>query len=228
MGPSERRSYAQYCGTARALDVLGERWTLLIVRDLLPGPRRYGELASRLPGIATDILTNRLRSLEEHGLVVREEQAGVGGPVSYRLTESGAALRPVIETLADIGARWLESPTTTTARLDLGWALGAAAARLRPSEVPSTPMVVSSGDQRFVLEATEDRILLRYLDEPVAEAVVCTGTTDQLLAVLSGHLDLRDTDVTIDGDAEAASSWIEAVISAVPDAARGRGRTPSG
>src|ERR1700712_346727 len=109
----DRRSYGQYCGTARALDVLGERWTLLIIRDLLPGPRRYGELAARLPGIATDILTSRLRTLEQHGLVLRQQETGGGRPVSYQLTDAGQQLRPIIEQLADIGARWLGAPTTS-------------------------------------------------------------------------------------------------------------------
>ena len=65
------RSYNQYCALARALDVVGERWSLLIVRELLEGPRRFGELLEGLPGIATNLLTERLRSLEEAGVLAR-------------------------------------------------------------------------------------------------------------------------------------------------------------
>ena len=65
------RSYRQYCGLARALDVIGERWSLLIVRELLDGPRRYNELLEGLPGIATNLLTDRLRNLEADGVLRR-------------------------------------------------------------------------------------------------------------------------------------------------------------
>ena len=64
-----RRSYHQYCGLAAALDVVGERWALLIIRDLAPGPRRFTDLFAGLPGIATDVLADRLRSLEAAGAV---------------------------------------------------------------------------------------------------------------------------------------------------------------
>ena len=68
------RSYRQYCGLARALDVVGDRWTLLVIRELLEGPRRYAELLDGLPGIATNLLAERLRSLEENGIVVRQPE----------------------------------------------------------------------------------------------------------------------------------------------------------
>ena len=221
MTSSERRTYAQYCGTARALDVLGERWTLLVVRDLLPGPRRFGELAGRLPGISTDLLTNRLRTLEEHGLVIRTEEPGVGRPVSYRLTPAGQELRPIIEQLADIGARWLPRATDTDDHLDLGWALGAAAAHLRTADVPSMPVVISCPGQRFVLEPGADRVELRYLDEPVASSVVLAGAADMMLATISGHLPLDGGDVEVDGDPTAAAAWVDAIAASVPAAARG-------
>ena len=69
------RSYRQYCGLARGLDLIGDRWVLLIVRELLPGPRRYGELLDGLPGIATNLLAERLRSMEDNGLVVDRNYA---------------------------------------------------------------------------------------------------------------------------------------------------------
>ena len=69
-----RRGYDQYCAIATALDVVGERWTLLVVRDLFLGPKRYTDLREGLPGIATDLLTARLRRLEEAGLVVTERR----------------------------------------------------------------------------------------------------------------------------------------------------------
>src|SRR5689334_1721165 len=94
-----RRSYDQYCGLARALDVLGERWTLLIVRNLLLGPQRYSDLLRGLPGITTNLLAKRLKEMEAHGLI--EHDAG-DSSATYRLTEAGRALEPAIHALG----RW--------------------------------------------------------------------------------------------------------------------------
>jgi DNA-binding HxlR family transcriptional regulator len=90
------RSYHQYCGLARALDVVGDRWTLLVIRELLEGPRRYAELLDGLPGIATNLLTERLCSLEENGVVVRRPDGG------YQLSPWGEGLHDVVYALG----RW--------------------------------------------------------------------------------------------------------------------------
>lgn len=91
------RSYGQFCGLARALDAVGDRWSLLIVRELLPGPRRYGELAASLGGIATNLLADRLRSLESYGVI--ERRLGQPSGVVYALTPWGGELREPIEAL---------------------------------------------------------------------------------------------------------------------------------
>lgn len=97
---SERRSgYGQYCPISRALDLLGERWTLLVVRDLLVGTTRFNELARGLPGLSRSLLSLRLRQLERAGLVER-----VDG--EYLLTEAGRELRPIVFALGEWGARW--------------------------------------------------------------------------------------------------------------------------
>jgi DNA-binding HxlR family transcriptional regulator len=98
------RSYGQYCPLAQALDLLGERWTLLILRELLGGPRRYGDLREALPGVATNLLSDRLRRLVAEGLV---EQVDVPPPVArtmYQLTDAGwGQTLPVIRALAGFG-----------------------------------------------------------------------------------------------------------------------------
>lgn len=94
------RSYGQYCGLARSLDTVGDRWSLLIVRELLLGPMRYSELAQALGGIATNLLADRLRALEASG--VTERQVGETGGVVYALTPWGAQLREAVESLV----RW--------------------------------------------------------------------------------------------------------------------------
>jgi DNA-binding HxlR family transcriptional regulator len=92
------RSYGQYCGLARALDVMGGRWSLLIVRELLVGPARYGELLAGLPGIATNLLAERLRELEEAG-VIRRQLDTDSNAVAYALTPWGSELRATIDSL---------------------------------------------------------------------------------------------------------------------------------
>ena len=109
-----RRSYDQYCGLARALDVLGERWTLLVVRNLLLGPQRYSELLRGLPGITTNLLAKRLREMEEQGLIER------GADDGYRLTPLGEALEPAIHALGRWGWQRMGKPTRRDRR-NLDW-----------------------------------------------------------------------------------------------------------
>jgi len=99
------RSYGQFCALARALDIVGDRWTLLIVRELGIRPCRYRDLQEGLPGIATNLLADRLRALEEHGLVVTEEAPPPVSATLYRLTERGADLAPSLHALAAWGER---------------------------------------------------------------------------------------------------------------------------
>jgi DNA-binding HxlR family transcriptional regulator len=101
-----RRSYDQYCGLARALDVLGERWTLLIVRNLLLGPQRYSALLRGLPGITTNLLAKRLQEMEAEGIIDRTG----GATDAYRLTEVGRALEPAIHALGRWGWQRLGKP----------------------------------------------------------------------------------------------------------------------
>ncbi len=113
---TERRKYQQFCGVARALDRVGERWTLLLARNLLLGPKRYGELLQGLPGITTNLLAKRLREMVDGGLI-EKRQADL-----YALTELGAALEPVIMELGRWGGRFLSAPEPGD-RLDIGWGL---------------------------------------------------------------------------------------------------------
>lgn len=94
------RTYAQYCPIVRAVEVVGERWTLLIVRELLTGARRFNEIARGLPGLSRALLTRRLRQLQAAGLVVRAADGG------YDLTAAGEDLRPLVFGLAEWGARY--------------------------------------------------------------------------------------------------------------------------
>ncbi|MEV7391209.1 winged helix-turn-helix transcriptional regulator [Streptomyces sp. NPDC091215] len=101
---SPRRSYDQYCSAARALDVVGDRWTLLIVRELLAGPRRYTDLHADLPGVSTDVLASRLKDMERDGLTTRRRLPPPGAAYVYELTGRGRELLPVLQALG----RWGE------------------------------------------------------------------------------------------------------------------------
>ena len=104
------KSYDEYCPVARALDVLGERWTLLIVRDLLMGPKRYTDLRDGLPRIATDLLTARLRTLESSGFVERRELPRPAPATVYALTDAGCGLGPAVLALGKVGLPLLGAP----------------------------------------------------------------------------------------------------------------------
>ncbi|MEV6511131.1 winged helix-turn-helix transcriptional regulator [Streptomyces sp. NPDC051642] len=101
---SPRRSYDQYCSAARALDLVGDRWTLLIVRELLAGPRRYTDLHADLPGVSTDVLASRLKDMERDGLTTRRRLPPPGAAFVYELTGRGRELLPVLQALGAWGA----------------------------------------------------------------------------------------------------------------------------
>lgn len=102
-----KRSYGQYCGVARALDVLGERWTLLVVRELVVGPQRYKDLLDSLPGIGTNLLAARLRELERDGLVTRRTLPRPAASTVYELTPLGRELEPIVIALGRWGRKLL-------------------------------------------------------------------------------------------------------------------------
>jgi DNA-binding HxlR family transcriptional regulator len=105
-----RREYGQYCGLAAAMDVVGERWTLLIVRELLLGPRRYNELLEDLPGIGTNLLADRLRTLVELGVLHQRPARDGGKAMAYELTPLGERLREPVLLLAGWGMSFLGDP----------------------------------------------------------------------------------------------------------------------
>lgn len=113
--PVRRRSYDQFCAAARALDSVGDRWTLLIVRELLGGPRRYTDLHADLPGVSTDVLASRLKDMEQGGLAVRRRLPPPAAASVYELTERGRGLLPVLAALAEWGAPALTERRPTDA-----------------------------------------------------------------------------------------------------------------
>jgi DNA-binding HxlR family transcriptional regulator len=106
------KQYQQACPVAKSVEFLGERWTLLVVRDLLSRPRRFGDLQESLPGIAPNVLSARLQTLEEHGIVTRRFYSEHPPRAEYLLTERGRELGVVVGALAVWGSRHLHPQTT--------------------------------------------------------------------------------------------------------------------
>src|SRR2546423_7010902 len=104
------RSYGQFCAAAKALDVLGERWTLLVVRELLLGPRRFTDLLAALSGVGPSVLTSRLRRLEANGVIRREQLPPPASSWVYQVTEAGLGVALVVKALADWGVQLLDIP----------------------------------------------------------------------------------------------------------------------
>src|SRR5262244_1096312 len=98
--------YPQFCALARAAEIIGERWTLLIIRELLLGPMRFSDLAARLDGVSPALLTARLGTLIENGVVQRATLAAPFNAQVYELTETGRAMRPAIRELIRWGGRF--------------------------------------------------------------------------------------------------------------------------
>ena len=105
------KRYNQACPVAKSLEVVGDRWTLLVVRDLLPGPRRFQDFLGTLPGIAPNILSARLKLMEEHGLIVREFYSDRPPRAQYVLSEKGRELGMVVGALAAWGGRHVHKQT---------------------------------------------------------------------------------------------------------------------
>jgi DNA-binding HxlR family transcriptional regulator len=133
------RSYAQLCGIATGLDLIGDRWALLIVRDLLLGPLRFGDLAEGLPGIGTNTLTARLKQLEEADVIARRLLDRPGRGVAYELTDYGRELEPILMALGRWGTRSMSRlPDNVTARSR--WLVAAMLAFHDPNQLPGPSM----------------------------------------------------------------------------------------
>ncbi|HSM54925.1 MAG TPA: winged helix-turn-helix transcriptional regulator [Candidatus Sulfomarinibacteraceae bacterium] len=114
------RSYNQLCGLAYALDIVGERWTLLIIRELFPGPRRFTDLMDGLPGISTNLLTGRLKNLEEQGIICRRVLPPPAASTVYELTPLGRGLEDALVELGKWGSQFVPFSPTDDAVLHLG------------------------------------------------------------------------------------------------------------
>ena len=176
------RSYHQFCGLARALDVVGERWTLLIVRELLAGPRGYNQLLAGLPGISTNLLADRLRSLDEMGILNRLDDG------KYELTSWGYDLREVVYALG----RWA-GPLMAKPRGDdhfqISWLHHMVIARFEghdPDRVDLTVELCVDEDV-FTLDSFDGRVTLTP-GRAIQPDIILIGDTEPVVSCLLGRI----------------------------------------
>jgi DNA-binding HxlR family transcriptional regulator len=207
MLPLVARGFDQYCPIANALSIVGERWALLVVRELLKGPRRYTDIAEGLPGIGTKVLATRLRELEEAGIVERRKLPPPAASTVYELTEYGLGLEEVLHAIARWGARSLGLPKRED-DLDPEWGLNAFPALFYPERARDVTeaFVVRVDDDVFTVRLVDGR--LRVEVGALAEADLGIATDmPTFFELASGELPpgeaLAAGRVRIDGDPAA-------------------------
>ena len=212
------KSYGQFCSIARALELLGERWTLLIVRELLCGSRRFGDVQRGIPRISRTMLSARLRELADAGVIRRE--AGEDGP-AYALTPAGLELAGTVRELGTWGQRWLPRDLPRE-ELDVDALLWDMRRRVDLAALPASPVLA-----RLELSGTGSRPSVRYLLLRRSEVSLCTvnpGFAEALvvrapLRTLTGWwrgdlslADARSAGLVLEGRREwvrAFPSWFE-------------------
>ena len=183
------RSYGQFCSVAKALDVIGDRWTLLIVRELLVrGACRYTDLKNGLPGIATNLLADRIRELESAGLVRREEAPPPVATTLVHLTESGAELEPVVRALAWWGLRYTAGPADTD-EFRSQWFAYPVDFFLRDRDPggPAASIELRTGADPAVIEVSGGQVRLHAGSVPHPDLVLA-GRPQLIGALLTGQL----------------------------------------
>ena len=184
--PPKRHPYDQWSPDARALDLVGDKWTLLIVRDLAAGPRRFVELQRVLPGISTEQLRSRLNRMVADGMLTRKRYREVPPRVEYALTSRARELMPVLAELARWGYQWAWSPPRESEAVDLG-----AIFRLAPGLVAT--------------DSGPGAVELRVEDGDEGTCYVCTIASNGVVVVES---EPEHADARVSGDRDA---WVRAL-----------------
>jgi DNA-binding HxlR family transcriptional regulator/putative sterol carrier protein len=208
-----KRSYNQYCAVARALDLVGERWTLLVVRELLTGPKRFKDLLEGLPGIGTNLLTTRLKDLERYRVVHRVTLPPPAASKVYELTELGRSLEPVIATLGRWGLEFLGAPDQED-DLRPAWAMVAMRSALKQEAARGLQETYEFhiDEEAFHLRVTDGEV--EALQGPAVDPdLVLTGATQDFLALTAGQVEpaevLDSGEIRIEGDQETLARCLE-------------------
>ncbi|HEX9552377.1 MAG TPA: winged helix-turn-helix transcriptional regulator [Streptosporangiaceae bacterium] len=199
------RSYGEYCSVAKALDVVGDRWTLLIMRELiLQGPCRYTDLKDALPGIATNLLAERLRVLETAGLIWREDAAPPVATTLFHLTAAGAELEPVLTALGAWGIRYMAEPSDRD-EFRSHWFAFPVTLFLHDRDPDGPPVAIElrTAGRPAVIEVSAGSVRTRLGTTPAPDLVL-RGTPQLILGLISAHLSsdqAKEAGLEIEGDA---------------------------
>jgi DNA-binding HxlR family transcriptional regulator len=222
--PHAKRTYGDSCGIARALDVVGERWALLVVRELLHGPKRFTDLRTGLPRVGPDMLAARLRELEEAGVVRRGALPPPAASKIYELTEWGAELAPVLVALGRWGSRTPLPDQPPPLGIDA--AIVALETTFEPEAAGWVEAVyeLTLADQVFTLEVAAGRIEVTRGHPPAGMtpvAVIETDTATLAAVVWHGHpleRAISEGALRVQGDREAAADFVGLFAPPVPRA----------
>jgi DNA-binding HxlR family transcriptional regulator len=208
-----KRSYGQYCAVAKALDVVGNRWTLLVVRELLGGPRRFGDLIDGLPGIGTNLLSERLRELQDADVIEKRTLPPPAGSTVYELTDRGRALGGVAIALAWWGYEYLGAPAKGD-EFRAHWFMVVGQAAFRPQ---------AAGDARITCEmrtsetdVSHFRIedgQFRIFQGPAADPdITLSGAPRDFIELFTGQVAPEKAvanNIELDGDLETLETVLE-------------------
>jgi DNA-binding HxlR family transcriptional regulator len=217
--PPKRHPYDQWAPDARALDLVGDKWTLLIVRDLAAGPRRFVELQRVLPGISTEQLRSRLNRMVADGLLTRQRYREVPPRVDYELTARARDLMPVLGALAVWGYEWAWSRPREGEAIDIGAILRLAPGLTLPASISGTvALTVTDSDRRdYVLVADGTEVRIEEREAPEADARVSGPERSWIDAFApDGSLDALE----IDGDRRLAESLLSLLRNESNEASR--------
>ena len=205
---SERRRYDDACAAAHALDLIGERWALLVVRELMFGPKRFGDLRASLPGISANVLTQRLEGLIESGIAVRRRLPPPVSAQVYALTEWGLAAEPIFQALG----RWAEGSPGHDPTRPFSAASAMLSLRTMIDHERSAGLAMTIGF-RFGAETFTGRLADRRLDIVAGASddadVVFEGTPSALAASFYGGVALAESGLRVTGNASLAQRFIE-------------------
>jgi len=202
------KSYGQLCAVARSLDIIGDRWSILVVRELLiRGQARFTDLQRGLPGIAPNLLALRLRHLEAEDVVCREEAAPPVAGLVYRLTERGAALDGVVRELLKWGASTVAT-APSEAEFQMHWLSQPAKYLLRDRRPDEAPITVRFGDQRdgFDVSVAGGTVQVAPCHPDRTPAATITGPGPALVGLIQGSVPLAhatSNGITITGSETA-------------------------
>ena len=209
--PPKRHPYNQWSPDARALDLVGDKWTLLIIRDLAAGPRRFVELQRVLPGISTEQLRSRLNRMVADGLLTRQRYREVPPRVDYELTERARDVLPVVGALATWGYAWAWGPPRPGEAVDIGAILRAATGHAAPAGARSglAELAVSTrgrADRFYAIELTSQGMRIEERTAPEADVHMSGAERAWIDAFSPGG---SRSGLTIEGDKRLADDVLD-------------------